>query len=98
MTKEAKSKLQTSKKLTYIIAIVWVLSVITSYGGVLLLDKDTSFILATVSSSFGFCITGYFTKSFLENKEIAKNELIATSQIIETESDFGIEPGESDLI
>ena len=88
--KKNRVKIQTSKKLTFVITLVWVLSVATSYFGVLYLDKDTSFILATVSSSFSIVVSGYFAKSFLETKEAEKNKL--------TELELGLESNNSNQI
>lgn len=78
-----KNKIPTSKKLTFIVTRVWILSIGMSYFGLLYLDKDTSFVLAAVSSAFGICLSGYFTKSFLENKEINKvTEELETRELV----------------
>lgn len=60
-------KIPTSKKLTVVITAVWVMTVIGSFF-CLLKGINSGFILTSVSASFSVCISGYFTKSYFENK------------------------------
>ena len=63
-----KQKMQTSKALAYTVLRVWVIVVLFSCT-VLCFQIDATNILVAVSGSLGVVLSGYFTKSFLENKE-----------------------------
>ncbi|MGD9678444.1 MAG: hypothetical protein AB7V16_08885 [Vulcanibacillus sp.] len=62
-------RIPTSKKLAWGVFLVWAFSVIASYV-LSFFDIDTGFILATATTSLGIVLTGFFSKSYLENKEI----------------------------
>jgi len=82
-----KKKTTTSKKLTWLVAIVWTISIAISFAAVFF-NKDTVFILATVSGSFTIVLSGYFAKSFFETKESEKVRLLEDGTINNIEETF----------
>lgn len=63
-----KKRTPTSKKLALATSIVWIIVVLFSCVCVFF-NKDATHILTTVSGSFGIVLSGYFTKSYFENRE-----------------------------
>jgi len=59
----------TSKKFAWIILLVYAFSVVASYLVQVIYGVNTGYILTSTTASTGIVLTGYFGKSFLENKE-----------------------------
>ena len=62
------SKKTLTQRLAITVLRVWVVTVIFSCT-ILIFDKDASAILLSVSGSLGIVLSGYFAKSYFENKE-----------------------------
>jgi hypothetical protein len=62
------SKKTLTQKLAITVLRVWVITVIFSCAA-LIFGKDASAILLSVSGSLGIVLSGYFAKSYFENKE-----------------------------
>jgi uncharacterized protein YneF (UPF0154 family) len=55
---------------------MWVLTLVTTLYASVFMGIDINHILGTVSMTAGVVIGAYMTKSFKENKEMHKNDLI----------------------
>lgn len=58
--------METSKKITFSILILYIVSVIVTYVGQIIWDLDLTFILDYVQKSL-VVVLGYFTKAGVEN-------------------------------
>lgn len=68
-----KKVFTTTKQIVWSIGAVWFLSIILYSFAKLTNGVDLSAILTSTTTTFGAALTGYFTKSFFENKEKYKN-------------------------
>jgi len=58
-----------TKKVTVFVGLVWGTTVTMAIIAPILWNVDLATVLGIVSTAWGICVTGYFTKSFKENKE-----------------------------
>lgn len=71
--KKKKPRMPTSKKLAYLVAYTWVSTVIFTCM-MLIFKIDALGILISVSGTFGVVLSGFYAKSYLENKSKYSNE------------------------
>lgn len=77
-----KKKAPTSKKLTWGVFLVWFISIILSY--VMSFYKvETGYLVTATTASLGIVLSGYFSKSYFENKEKYKNKQEDTNDTTE---------------
>lgn len=65
---ETTTKTTTSKKLTWGVFILWAFSIIASYV-LSYFDFETGYLVTATTTSLGIVLSGYFSKSYFENKE-----------------------------
>ena len=78
-----KIKATTTKKLTWTVMTVWIITVAMAIVSAIVFDVDLVSLVSAVSVSLSIILTGYFSKSFLENKEMnAKKEEEMKEEIV----------------